>query len=159
MSAATPVPLTCSLVVPATGSTTTASTVLAAGWPISGMVILAALQGMSGPSLDIYIQESWNYGTPGATVAWSDVAHFPQVLGNSGQVTTRVSITTAGDAEPETVGTGTTAAPGVALAAGTFCDGPWAPWLRVVAVTGSQTPASSVTQTITLYAWRPSQGT
>lgn len=158
MSEPLPSPRPLTLSVPAAASTTTVGPAVAVGWPQSGLVLVATLTGMSAGTLDLYIQESWNGGA-----TWNDVAHFTQIAANAAAASERLSVSTAGsgtagNSVPVVVGTGTTAAPGVALAAGKFVDGPWGPLVRLVAVTGAGANAGPVSQTINLYPWRPSQG-
>lgn len=144
---------TTTLTVPTTASTTTYGT---SGNGIIYLpaadtyVILAQLTAGSVSTLNVYIQESWNQGT-----TWEDVAAFVQLTAAQTK-NYRLVLPSAGTATTVGVGTVSSAAP--ALAAGSFADGPWGPWLRLVSVTGSGANAATVNQVLHVVAWRQSMG-
>lgn len=133
------------LSVPITASATTLGPPfqLAANAEYDQLVIIATLTGMSASTLDLYIQESWDGGT-----TWYDVAHFGQVAGGAAAVVKRVVL--GGTGAIQTVGVGGTPA----LAVATVCDGPWAPLLRLVSVTGTGTSSAPVNQVVQFIIWQ-----
>ena len=148
MSYGTPVPFVQAFSAPSAASTTTAGAAFSLAYPSSAVVIVATLTGMSASTLDLYVQESWDAG-----VTWIDAAHFAQLAIGAAASSTRLAIA-ASSTTPLVVGVGTVAAPGVALAAGKFVDGPWGPLLRIVSVTGAGVNAGPVVQTLRFYAWQ-----
>jgi hypothetical protein len=137
-----PVLQTASLSVPTTASTTTYGTQFQFVAPkqTDYVVVLATLLGVTGGTLDIVIQESWDSGT-----TWDDVAHFTQLAGGAAATSWRLVVgAQLGKATATVVGTVGTAVP--VLVANTFADGPWAPTLRIVSTTGSGTSGSAALQ-------------
>jgi hypothetical protein len=130
--------------VPSTASTTTvgaAFSVPDAG-TMNSMLVVANLVGLTGGTLDVYLQDSFDAG-----VTWMDCAHFTQVTA-AGTVKESAGIQPV--KTNTAIGIGTLAAPGVALAAANLRSAPWAPLMRIVAVSGAGTSGVTRTQTITL---------
>jgi hypothetical protein len=93
------------------------------------------LQGVTGGTLDVYLQYSPDSGT-----TWVDLAHWPQLAAAASPVTrTWPFMKEANAATPVTVGTGTSPA----LAANTQVPGDWGDRIRVLYVTGSGTSLGS----------------
>lgn len=134
------------ITVPSTASTTTYGTAFPGFGEYDAIKGLATLQGLTGGTLNIYIQQSWDGGT-----TWTDCAAFAQMSGGAAQATSDFSIVL--DSTIRTVGSGSVSSAAPALSAGTICAGPWAPLLRLVAVSGSGTSGASKLQTVKLYAW------
>lgn len=135
--------LSLSLSVPSTASTTTAGSAVRGFGNYDALKGVATLTGITGGTLDVYIQHSFDGGT-----TWSDVAHFPQLSAGASAITYDFSITL--DSTIRTVGKGTSPL----LAANTLCAGPWADQLRLVSVTGTGTSGSAQTQTVNFLCWR-----
>lgn len=122
---------------PAAASTAAGDTVIMVD-EADSLTIVATLAGATGGTLDVYLQTSFDGGT-----TWYDMAHFPQLaaaapssvrvwkIGRIEQVTTLT-----------TIGSGTTAAPGVALAANTVLP-VWGDRIRAVYVAGALTSAGA----------------
>ena len=126
--------------VASTESTTTAYTAFSIPVHYDSMLIIASLVGVTGGTLDIYIQDSFDGGT-----TWCDCAHFTQVTA-AGAVKEAATLTTKTDMT--TIGVGSLATPGVALAAAKMRPAPWGEKLRLVSVTGAGTSGAAATQTI-----------
>lgn len=144
----TPVLQTATLVVPNTASTTTYGTTFSFTDPkkVDYVVLLVQLTSLTGGTLDVVIQETWDFGT-----TWDDVAHFTQLAGGGAAVNYRFVVgPQLGLPTATVVGTVGTAVP--VLAANKFADAPWAQQLRLVATTGSGTSGAAATQTLT---WIP----
>lgn len=142
-------PISLPLAVPTTASTTTY------GAPVhvpvyDKAVLVAQLAAGSASTLDVTVQESWDFGE-----TWTDVAHFAQLAANASK-NYRLVLPSAGTVT--TVGVGTVSAAAPVLAAGDFADGPWAPMLRLVSVTGSGTNAAVANQNLLLVPWRQTMG-
>jgi len=108
------------------------------------LVVEAHIGSPTGGTLDIYIQETWDVDSNGVvsgSAVWTDVCHFAQSAAAGAAVVYRFTLQT--DETIQTVGTGSTGSPGVALAAGKVCGGPWGPMVRVVAVAGAGTSAGA----------------
>lgn len=100
------------------------------------ITIYGELLGPTGGTLDAYVQTSWDGTT------FYDMRHFAQVsAGATPAAKTKWSPTL--DDVIYTIGSGTEAAGGVALAAGTGAGGPWGDYLRVVLVTGAGASAGA----------------
>jgi hypothetical protein len=129
------------LSVPSTASTTTAGAAFALPLKYDSMIVVGSLAGLTGGTLDIYLQDSPDGGT-----TWLDCAHFPQVSA-AGSVKTSFSLALSSVFTP--IGIGTTGSPGVALAAGAIRPAPWCTdTMRIVAVSGGGTSGSAAVQTI-----------
>lgn len=129
--------------VPSTASTTTIGTSfgITDATGMNSMLVVANLIGLTGGTLDVYLQDSFDGG-----VTWLDCAHFTQVAaGGTGKEAAGLSLSN----EPLTIGIGNLASPGVALAAATFRSAPWGATMRIVAVSGSGTSGATRTQSIT----------
>jgi hypothetical protein len=142
-------PVSLALAVPVTASTTTY------GAPVrlpiyDKLVLVAQLAAGSVSTLDVTVQESWDFGT-----TWTDVAHFTQLTAAATK-NYRLVLPAAGTVTTVGVGTASSAAP--VLAAGDFADGPWGPMLRLVSVTGSGTNAAIANQNVLLVPWRQTMG-
>lgn len=129
-----------SLTVPSTASTTTAGAAFAVPIHYNSMLVVGSFVGLTGGTLDIYIQDSFDDGT-----TWIDCAHFTQVSA-AASVTQAFGLALSGT--PLTVGKGTVGAPGVVLAAGSSRSAPWGPKLRLVAVSGGGTSGASQVQSV-----------
>jgi hypothetical protein len=140
----TPVLQTATLSVPNTASTTTYGTKFAFVSPIRAdyVVLLAQLTSLTGGTLDVVIQESWDFG-----VTWDDVAHFAQLAGGAAAISYRFVIGPQLGLPTATV-VGTLAAAVPVLAASKFADAPWANTLRLVSTTGSGTSGAAALQTL-----------
>ncbi len=130
-------PNTATTAAPAGGLAGSAILTRADGVTIDALLSTTTTNG----TLDVYLQRK-----TGAD-AWMDWVHFPQ-LANAQIKRYTVTITGNGNTIVE-VGGGTTAAPGVALAANTAVNVAPGGDVRVVCVTGAGTNAA-VAQTITL---------
>lgn len=107
--------------------------------PFSTMSVVAQLVGATGGTLDLYLQGSSDGGT-----TWFDVAHYTQLAAAASAVDKVFALSKGGQQTTiTTTGVGTTAAPGVALAAGTVVGGDWGDRLRLVEVAGSGTSAGA----------------
>jgi hypothetical protein len=125
----------------------------AAGDTIQGLedvdtiTIIATLAGATGGTLDVYLQTSFDGGT-----VWVDMAHFPQLAAAAAssvrvwQLCRNVVHSTLA-----TVGSGTVAAPGVALAANTVVNC-WGDRIRAVYVAGGGTTLGAAVD-IKLASW------
>lgn len=127
--------------VASTASTTTAYAAFALPVRYDAMLVVGNLVGLTGGTLDVYLQDSFDGGT-----TWYDALHFTQVTaaGTKKEAYTLTSTTGA-----TTIGIGTAGTPGVALAVATARPAPWGPLMRVVSVSGSGTSGSAAVQTIT----------
>lgn len=139
-------PISLPLVIPITASTTTYGAVVHLP-AYDKLVLVAQLAAGSVSTLDVTVQESWDFGT-----TWTDVAHFTQLAANASK-NYRLVLPSAGTVS--TVGVGTVGSAAPVLAAGSFADGPWGPMLRLVGVTGTGTNAAVANQNLLLYPWRP----
>lgn len=137
--------------VPATASTTTIGTMFSLGGQYDKIVLTSTLTGMSVGTLDLYIEESWDLG-----VTWYQVGHFTQLAGAAAVATKRQIIPYPGTGTAVATGKSTLAAATLALAAGTFCEAPWGPLLRVISVTGAGANAGAVVQTLSFIPWQQS---
>lgn len=139
-----PITQTVTFTSPAAPGTVAQAAVPFAHFAEDDFVIEAHLAGATGGTLDVYIQETWDVDYNGAVLSsavWSDVAHFTQLAAAAPAVVYRVGA--AHDSTIQAVGTGSTASPGVALAAGKFCGAPWGPMIRIVCVAGASTTAGA----------------
>lgn len=138
-------PSSASTTVPAGGLAGAASLTRA-----DAVVIDAILIGGTGGTLDVYLQRKTG------SDAWMDWVHFPQIAAG---VTKRYTITMFGEGAGSTiveVGGGTTAAPGVALAANTAVNVTPGGDVRAVCVAGAGTSAGA-SQSITLIPYSVSR--
>lgn len=116
-----------------------------AGTPITGLgsfkslFIYAALTGATGGALDVYLQVSPDFG-----VTWVDYAHYVQIAAAATVAKKAFTVSRYGQQTTvTTVGAGTTASPGVALAANTVIGGEFGDRIRVVSVAGASTSAGA----------------
>jgi hypothetical protein len=138
-------PIVLSFTSPTSATTTVPTGGLAGAGILSraeGITIDAVLSTVTtNGTLDVYLQRKVG------TDAWFDWVHFPQLANG---VTKRYTVTIVGDGGTITeVGGGSTAVPGVALAANTAVNVTPGGDVRVVCVAGAGTNAG-VAQTITL---------
>lgn len=129
------------LTVPSTASTTTVGTQFAVPVHYDSMLVVGELVGLTGGTLDVYLQDSPDDGT-----TWIDCAHFTQL---AAAATAKVAFGLTLSSTIVPVGVGTLGAPGVAIAAATIRSAPWSPLMRIVAVSGGGTSGSSQVQAIT----------
>lgn len=118
------------------------------------VIIVGDLVGATGGTLDVYLQYKI---VRNGTVAWVDWLHFVQLA--SGGAAARYVHDTAkllGVAAPLAVGVGTTAAPGVALAAATLASDLGGDEVRIVCVAGVSTSAGA-SISITLIGREPQE--
>ncbi len=106
------------------------------------------ITGVTGGTLNIYVQQSWDAG-----VTWDDCAAFTQAAAAAAATTYDFSIVL--DSTIRTIKSGTLATAVPVLTAGTICAGPWAPLLRLVATTGASTTLGNTTD-LYLFAWQSS---
>lgn len=109
------------------------------------IAIEADLAGATGGTLDVYLQRKLGDNL------WRDWLHFTQLA--SGAAAVKYSAQSSSSTDIVTVGGGTTAAPGVALAANTFVGGHPGTEIRAVYVAGASTSAGAA-QTIRIYGWK-----
>jgi hypothetical protein len=149
MSSKAPVTFTLAAAENCPGSATTAAgaTTLDIGMGFTSVEAFATLTGPTGGTLDVYIQDSID----GA--AWRDWVHFAQVaatvVSNQHACASLSNSTTA-------IGIGTTASPGVGLAAASVRPGHPGPKLRAVYVCGVGTSVAAA-QTIRIECVRNGQ--
>ncbi len=121
--------------VPATASTTTLDTsgILSGLDAIDSMLIVASLVGVTGGTLNLYLQVSDSVDAAGSPV-WIDYLAFTQLADGASSVVKAYSVSRhAQQLTATTVGIGDTPA----LAAGTILGGDFGERMRLVAVTGS----------------------
>lgn len=104
----------------------------------------ADLVGITGGTLDVYIQRQVQNNV------WADWAHFPQLAAAAAAI--NYSCNPIGVLPIVAIGLGTTAAPGVALAANTCLGGHPGDKIRAVLVSGAGTSAGAA-QTIYVTGW------
>jgi hypothetical protein len=131
-----------------------ASTV--AGDPIGGLAkfdfitVDATLVGATGGTLDIYLQRE--LGETGSLI-WADWYHFAQIADSAAAASvTFNSYAATATTYPLTIGIGTLAAPGVAIAANTLATPTPGQRLRIVSVAGAGTSAGGA-QKIYITGW------
>ncbi len=100
------------------------------------LTLYMAIQGATGGTLDVYVQNSWD------GVAWYDYWHPTQIAAGGAAVKWKWSPTLDGVVYTG-FGVGTLASSGVAVAAGSTVGGHWGDWLRVVIVSGASTSAGA----------------
>lgn len=105
----------------------------------SDIIVVATLTGATGDTLDVYLQREL------ATNVWADWVHFAQIAAAAAAAS--YVIHPQKNNTIVTVGVGTTAAPGVALAANTCAGGHPGSNVRAVYVAAASTSAGA-TQTI-----------
>lgn len=130
---------------PASASTAVASGTIEGLDRFDWIAIEADLQGATGGTLDVYVQRKL-----GANL-WRDWLHFAQL--SAGAAAVKYSVQSGSDNDIYTVGGGTDASPGVALAADSFVGGHPGTELRVVFVAGTSTSAGAA-QTVRVYGWK-----
>jgi len=132
-------------------SPATASTVVqTATWDnlsqFEWLTVVAVLTGATAGTLDVYLQaEAQNN-------VWVDWVHFAQLAAGAATVRYAFDCNVAASSIT-TVGGGTTAAPGVALAAATVAFSHPGKKVRIVTVAGAGTSAGA-SQTLYLMKWR-----
>ena len=120
-------------------ASTAASTTITGLEAFKSLTFYCVLTGATGGTLDIYIQWSPDLGT-----TWVDYAHFAQLADGAAAIKRFFSVSRYGQQTTVTaVGSGTTASPGVALAANTVLGGDFGDRLRVVYVAGGGTSAGA----------------
>lgn len=132
-SPATATTVASALTVP--GSTATAG--IAAGQldDYSALLFIATLQGGTGGTLDVFVQQSPDQGA-----TWFDFAHFAQLAAGAASVTTAFSVSSANQTTtPTVIGSGLTPL----LAANTVIAGAWGDRFRLVFKTGVGTSAGA----------------
>jgi len=108
------------------------------------LMFTATLTGVTGGTLDVYIQSEI------ATNVWVDWAHFAQVA--AAGAARSYACSCEATSVISTVGVGTVAAPGVALAAGTCVGGHPGDKLRAIFVSGAGASAGAA-QVIRVIGW------
>lgn len=117
--------------VPGTASTTTvhAGATLDGLGAVDSMLIVASLVGVTGGTLDVYLQVA-----PNEADVWVDVAHFAQLAGGASAIIRSFALSRSGQVTTlATVGMNGTPA----LAANTVLGGDFGERMRVVTVTGA----------------------
>jgi hypothetical protein len=145
---------TVSMTTPSSATTSVSTTNFTSVAKFESVDIIADLVGATGGTLDVYLQKKIDQA---GTVKWVDWVHFAQLA--SGAAAIRHNISTNGNtvsATPVAVGVGTTASPGVALAAGTFAGGLPTDTVRIVAVGGVSTSAGAAIK-ITIVGHHPKE--
>ncbi len=107
----------------------------------------ATLTGGTGGTLDVYLQRKVTDDV------WADWLHFPQLAAGASAI--RYCANTGASTSITTVGGGSDASPGVALAANTFIGGHPGFAVRSVYVAGASTSAGAA-QVIRITGWRRS---
>ena len=122
---------------PAAASTTIGATTITGLATYDWFELSAVLTGATGGTLDVYLQREV------VTDVWEDWVHFTQI--GIAAAATRVHVPTDGASVSgiTTIGGGSTAAPGVALAAGVALGGHPGNTLRMVFVAGAGTSAGA----------------
>ena len=137
------IPVTLS--VPSSGAG--AATTIGSSFPVpvryQAMLCIASLEALTGATLDVYMQDSFDGGT-----TWYDCAHFAQLAATA---TAKVAFALSLSSTLTSIGVGTTGAPAVAIAASTIRSAPWGPLVRLVGVTGGATSGATKVQTVTLF--------
>lgn len=134
-----------SLIVPGTASTTTYGANIAGFDSYDAVKVVASLVGVTGGTLNMYIQHSWDGGT-----VWYDCASFAQLADGAAAVTYDFSVVL--DSTIRTITKGTVAASVPTLTAGTVTSGPWGNILRLVSKTGGGVSVGA-TQSVRFLAW------
>lgn len=137
--------------VPLAASTTTIGKAFSVANQYDKLVLVSTLTGMSVGTLDLYIEDSWDGG-----VTWYQVAHFTQIAGAAAAAIKRQTVPYPGTGTAVITGQSTLGVPSLVLAAGTFCESPWGPLLRIIAVTGAGANAAPVVQTLAFIPWQQS---
>jgi hypothetical protein len=101
----------------------------------NGLFVEAVLQGATGGTLDVYIQNS-----PDEGATWYDYAHFAQVAAAASSSSSVFSVS-SGAQNLTLVTVGKNLSP--ALPAGTVVGGPWGDRFRLVMVAGTGTTAGA----------------
>lgn len=125
------------LAIPATASATTIGAAVGGFHRLDHIALIAELQGLTGGTLDIFLQDSWDGGT-----TWLDVVHFTQLGAGAAAIVYRAAAQL--DSTIQTIGE----ASSLTLAAGKICGLPWGPMLRVVAKSGTGVSAGAYTAKI-----------
>lgn len=145
---------TVSVTTPAAASTVAHTTNFLKMAKFKEVEIIGDLVGATGGTLDVYLQCKIDQA---GTVKWVDYLHFAQLASGAAAIRYRVSTaSTAASATPVTVGVGTTASPGVVLAAATFAGGLPTDTIRIVMVAGVSTSAGSAIK-ITMVGHHPAE--
>lgn len=129
---------------PASATTTVSANTATGLAEFDWFMIDATLTGGTGGTLNVYLQREI------ATNVWADWIHFPELAAGAAAVS--YSVQPQASNLIATVGIGTTAAPGVALAAGGNVGGHPGDTIRAVYVAGTSTSAGA-TQVIRVSGW------
>lgn len=140
------------LAVPATSSATTISANFSGFSRIQAAKFIASVQGLTGGTLDVYIQHSMDGGA-----TWYDAAHFAQFAGGAAGAKLDMSMPPL-DGTIRTVGTGTAGSAAPLLAANTAVSGPWGGFLRLVSVSGTGVSAGAFTISVDCMLWDGFEG-
>jgi hypothetical protein len=124
--------------------TEVATTVIPGLHKFNWVRIYASLVGVTGGTLDVYLQSKIAYNL------WADWAHFPQLAAAAAAV--KYAASPIGTLPIVAVGVGTDAAPGVALAANSCLGGHPGDIVRAIFVSGVGTSAGAA-QTIRVVGW------
>jgi hypothetical protein len=130
-------------------ATTSVGSVVAGLLEYEWFTIDAALTGIAGGTLDVYLQREVD---PDGNGVWADWCHFPQFSAAGAAV--EYSAQSGADKTIHVVEQGTTAAAGTpALAANTFIGGHPGNKLRAVFVAGAGATGPAKTQVIKITGW------
>lgn len=130
------------------GNSPAAGSAAAIGNPIRGLArydaiqIVCNVEGISGETLDLYLQSSWDNGT-----TWLDWAHLPQLAAGASATIYSISVPQMGATGITEIGSGSSPA----LAAGSVLGGAWGPMMRVYAVPSGT--ATGVAQSFDFYGY------
>ena len=128
-------------------STTTGGTPITDLARFETLQILATLTGATGGVSNVYVQISHDYMVNLDTATWWDYGHFAQMADGAAAASYVINLArNAPTMQIATIGSGTTASPGVLLDAGgsgAWIGGPWGHAMRIVEVTGSGVSAGA----------------
>ena len=143
---------TLSMTTPSSATTSVSTTNFLKMGKFRNVSIYADLQGATGGTLDVYLQCKIDQA---GTVKWVDWIHFAQLAAGAAAIryckSTKDGPATA---TPVTIGIGTTASPGVVLAAASYTGALQTDTIRIVAVAGASTSAGASIK-ITLVGHHP----
>lgn len=117
----------------ASSATTTVGSTIKNVSGYNSVGVVATLRGVSGGTLDVYLQGSIDGTT------WFDVAHFPQLASSAAAITYALGLTNKADPSIGIKAVGLSTAP--ALAANTLTGQGYGKYLRPLYVTGTGTSA------------------
>lgn len=133
---------------PAAAGTAVSAATLGGLGRFDALSFFVTITGATGGTIDVYLQTSFDGGT-----TWYDYAHFAQSAAAAAAVTKYFAVPNSDATGLTTVGKGTLASPGVALAASTILGGAWGDLMRAVYVAGASTSAGA-TQTIAVVGYQ-----